>query len=113
MKYLLIFLLSINLAHAKTESDYVKEWCVHGEVEYRLPDKTRVDCLTEFAIEFDYPHKWAEAIGQALHYGVQTNRRGGIVLIMRKQSDLKYWKRMQDIIWQYRLPIQTYMMWVK
>ena len=35
------------------EADYVNEYC-EGKIEYRLPDKTRVDCLTdEYAIEFD------------------------------------------------------------
>jgi hypothetical protein len=38
------------------ESDYVEYYCQqwHGQIEYRLPDRTRVDCLTETqAIEFD------------------------------------------------------------
>ena len=51
------------------EADYQKEWCQHrgGLVEYRLKDKTRVDCLTlTHAIEFDFANKWAESIGQFL-----------------------------------------------
>ena len=43
------------------EKDYQREYC-KGIMEFRLPDRTRVDCLTEdHAIEFDFGKKWAEA----------------------------------------------------
>ncbi|WP_171018846.1 hypothetical protein ACONUD_00725 [Microbulbifer harenosus] len=51
--------------------DYQLPWCetAGGVAEYVLPDRTRVDCLTEtHAMEFDFAPKWAEAIGQALYY---------------------------------------------
>ena len=111
----LIFAASLKPAQANglKEKDYQNFWC-EDQIEYRLPDKTRVDCLTpDFAIEFDYARKWAEAIGQAIHYGMQTDRRPGIVLIIEKDSDMKYWKRMQDIIWYYHLPVQTWMVRAK
>ncbi|MCK4758833.1 MAG: hypothetical protein KAT69_02225 [Candidatus Aminicenantes bacterium] len=63
------------------EKDYQQEYC-KGIMEFRLPDRTRVDCLTEdHAIEFDFGKKWAEAVGQSLHYAAHTGRRAGIVLI--------------------------------
>ena len=39
----------------KHEKHYQAEWCAdRGVTEYVLPDRTRVDCLTEkHAIEFD------------------------------------------------------------
>jgi hypothetical protein len=32
----------------RAEKKYQQIWCDHaqGDVEYRLPDKTRIDCLT-------------------------------------------------------------------
>ncbi len=67
------------------ERDYQKAWCdAHsGTMEVVLPDKTRIDCLTEtHAIEFDFAPKWAEAIGQSLHYAAVAGKRPGVVLIM-------------------------------
>jgi len=71
-------------ALALSEADYVARWCEgRGQVEYVLDDRTRVDCLTpEFAVEADFGHKWAEAIGQALYYGHMTNRQPGVLLIV-------------------------------
>jgi len=37
---------------------------IHQNKEDRLPDKTRIDCLTTtHAVEHDFGSKWAEAIG--------------------------------------------------
>lgn len=66
------------------EKMYQREWCnaVGGQMEVVLEDGARVDCLTrDYAVEFDYAHKWAESIGQALYYGIMTKRRPGVVLI--------------------------------
>ena len=34
------------------------------------------------AIEFDFAEKWAESIGQALHYSFMTGKRAKVVLIL-------------------------------
>lgn len=83
--FVLLLLLSINVHAAERESYYVDEWC-HGKgaTEYVLPDRTRVDCLTEnFAIEFDWGYNWAESIGQSLYYGIMTERTPAVVLLLR------------------------------
>ncbi len=70
--------------HKHFEKEYQKYWCSNnnGLIEYKLPDKGRVDCVTEtHAIEFDFASKWAEAIGQSLYYGNQLKKIPGIVLI--------------------------------
>lgn len=70
----------------ESEADYVAHYCQQwkGQIEYRLPDRTRVDCLTDtHAIEFDWCHKWAEGIGQALYYSKVTGRAPAIVLICK------------------------------
>ena len=74
-----------------------------------LPDQTRCDCLTQtHAIEFDFGTKWAEAIGQSLYYSFQTGKKAGVVLILEKGSDRKYWIRLNSVIQHYKLPIDTW-----
>lgn len=78
-----VFPQSIALAgHAKPEKWYQEKWCSgRGRMEVVMPDKTWCDCLTRHnAVEFDFGKKWAEAIGQSLHYARHTGRRAGIVL---------------------------------
>ena len=109
---LLLLLILCNTAHSKSEKEYQTEWCTDGFIEYRLDDNTRIDCLTkDYAVEHDFARKYHEAIGQSLHYALKTGKRPGIVLIMKSQSDIKYWDRMQQIILKYNLPIQTWQMW--
>lgn len=93
------------------EKWYQERWCVEndGQVEVVLPDKTRCDCLTDtHAIEFDFGSKWAEAIGQSLYYSIQTGKRAGVVLILEKEADRKYWIRLNTIIEHFGLPIDTW-----
>lgn len=77
------------------EKDYVQKYC-KGEIEYTLSDRTRVDCLTdEFAIEYDWAHKWAESIGQSLYYAHMTGKKPAVAIIMKSPEDEKYIKRIQ------------------
>lgn len=78
-------------------------------MEYVLPDKTRCDCMTgTHAVEFDFGVKWAEAVGQALHYAAHTGKRAGIVLILEGKEDCKYLIRLNFIIQRYELPIDVW-----
>ncbi len=82
------------------ERDYQERWCAErgGKTEYVLPDRTRVDCLTDdYAVEVDFARKWAEAVGQALYYGRRTERKPGIVLIMESDSDRRFFNRLMTI----------------
>lgn len=90
------------------ERDYQLSHC-KGKVEHVLPDRTRVDCLTDtHAIEYDFARNWAEAIGQSLHYAFQTNERAGVVLILVQEDEYKYWIRLNSVIDHYKLPIDTW-----
>lgn len=83
-------------AHTYPEKYYQNKWCSkwNGNAEYILPDKTRVDCLTKnYAAEFDFAPKWAEAIGQSLYYSKITGKQAAIILIIEKESDFKYFER--------------------
>ena len=97
-KLLTWMLLAVSgAAQAATEADYVHAWCPaqpgYLEIEHRLPDKTRIDCLTEtMAIEVDWAKKWAEGVGQAIYYGSMTGKRAGVALIMG-EGEIRFYYR--------------------
>ena len=81
----------------KKERDYVKEYC-HGNIEYELPDMTRVDCVQDgYAIEFDWGKKWAESIGQSLYYAKVTGLKPAVAIIMKSPNDERYIERIQRV----------------
>lgn len=83
----------------------------HGQAEAVLEDQTRADCITAtHAIEFDFGKKWAESLGQALYYSLQTGKRAGIVLILENPKDRKYFIRLNSTIERFGLPIDTWEM---
>lgn len=97
--------LCLTLPALAAEKDYVQAYC-EGQIEVVLEDRTRVDCLTEtHATEYDFGRKWAEAIGQALHYASHTGRRAGIVLIVESGADERGVKRARNVVSHYGLPI--------
>jgi len=90
---------------------YQEKWCDerNGRTEVVLPDRTRCDCVTEtHAIEFDFANKWAEAIGQALHYSRMTGKRAGVVLILESEKDKACLERLNDIVEHFNLPIDVW-----
>ncbi|MCP4751214.1 MAG: hypothetical protein GY866_09990 [Proteobacteria bacterium] len=94
------------------EKYYQKIWCDqnNGIAEYRLKDKTRVDCLNNtHAVEVDFGKKWAEAIGQSLYYSLQTGKKAGILLIVDDPKERRFWIRLNSTIEHFKLPIDTWM----
>lgn len=82
------------------EGDYVNQWCTPnvGKREFVLIDNTRVDCLTkDYAIEFDFAHKWAESIGQSLYYGKMTGKSPAVAIIKKSPTDYKYIMRIKKV----------------
>lgn len=108
---LFFFQIPTLSAHTHMEKEYQFKWCSlnNGNIEYKLPDSTRIDCLTsEYAIEFDFASKWAESVGQSLFYAMSTNKKPGIVLIMENpEKDEKYLKRLQKLANTYNIKIWT------
>lgn len=97
--------------HIHPEKYYQEKWCSEksGKTEVVLPDRTRCDCLTKtHAIEFDFGSKWAESLGQSMYYSIQTGKSAGIVLILEKPSDYKYWIRLNTVIAENNLKIDTW-----
>jgi hypothetical protein len=61
---------------------------VSGQAEYRLPDGSRVDILTDHeAIEVEWSDKWPESIGQSVYYGIATDRQPCVWLLLRGDHD--------------------------
>ena len=57
-----------------------------GQEEYRLPNRKRIDILTnEYAFEVDWVSKaWSEGVGQALHYALMTGKKPGVIVLIDK-----------------------------
>jgi len=91
------------------EIAYQRAWCgsQNGEREYRLKDNTRVDCLTkDYAVEMDFAYKWAESIGQSLHYARMTGQRAMVILIITNEDrDRKHVNKVKKMIAHFGLPI--------
>ena len=96
--------------HNHSESSYQHAWCsLHkGIEEYENKDKTRVDCLTDTnAVEFDFANKWAESIGQALHYQLMTGKRAKVVLILEEPcSQMVYYNRVKRLASLYNFDVE-------
>ena len=92
-------------SHKHNEASYQQAWCSmhNGITEYENADKTRVDCLTSVhAVEFDFARKWAESIGQALHYGIMTGKKPMVVLILENpKKQMCYYERVKRIAEKY------------
>lgn len=113
MLRLLFFIVFITLVlqakHLHKEKIYQEHFCKQfgGITEYRLKDRTRVDCLLDdYAIEVDFAQKWAESIGQSLYYASQTSRKAAVLLIMEDlQKDEKYLYRLKDVSQKHNIDI--------
>jgi hypothetical protein len=111
IKVLLFLLLALTLQakHINKEKVYQEHFCKQfgGVSEYRLKDRTRVDCLlNDYAIEVDFAKKWAESIGQSLYYASQTSRKAAVLLIMEDpQKDQKYLHRLKDVSQKHGIEI--------
>ena len=88
---------------------YQERWCTKYIESPDVSVSDQYDCLSEkYVLEFDYADLWYESIGESLHYALQTGRKAGIVLIMEKESDMKYWIKLKKTIEHYRLPIDIW-----
>lgn len=85
-------LLLCTGVRAQPESQYIKVLADHlsGDQEVSVPGG-RIDILTtDYAIEVERAPKWKNSIGQALWYGLQTNKTPGIILLVQSPGQRKY-----------------------
>ncbi|MEZ0137337.1 MAG: hypothetical protein AB9Q22_10075 [Candidatus Reddybacter sp.] len=104
-------LLGFSGSAQALEADYAEPWCAAngGVNEKVLTDRTRVDCLLpRYAVEVDFAPKWAEAMGQALHYGRMTQRTPAVLLILKKPSDVRFAKRLQADAKHWDVPLEVW-----
>ena len=113
-KYLFILLLT-GIGHAEekkfSESYYRDAWAKSnkGTTEVQMGDKTRCDVITKtHAIEVEWANKWTEGIGQALWYSFQTNKKAGIVLILKDEDEHKHLRKLQSLIKAKNLDITVW-----
>ena len=112
MKWILSIIFLVPIIVNAGEREYQEAFCsgIGGQAEIVLSDRTRVDCLTDtHAIEVDYARKWAEAIGQSLHYAKMTGKAPGISLIIDSDKEQRYLDRLYGTINRWHLPIQVWL----
>ena len=105
------FLFSLCLSAKQSERFYQEKFAkeIDGQVEVIMKDGTRCDILTStHAIEVDFARKWAEAIGQCLHYSFHTGKKPAVALIVLDPSDNKYINRVKQISSDFNLDIEIY-----
>ena len=99
-----------NPVHKHNEASYQKAWCKehNGIEEFENEDYTRVDCLTDkHAVEFDFANKWAESIGQALHYQKMTGKKAKVVLILDNEKEQKvYYERVKVLGKKHKFDVE-------
>ncbi|BCD59608.1 hypothetical protein NitYY0814_C0359 [Nitratiruptor sp. YY08-14] len=108
LSIILILLSSLHAKHLHKEKVYQKIFCnkVHGQMEYRLPDRSRVDCLTSnYAFEVDFGRKAFESVGQALYYAMMTGKKPGIVLIQETRRDNRYIGKIKRLAKKYGIAV--------
>ena len=78
-------LAGAKAAFAKSEHEYQATLCADMERSVFIQKSgTQADCVSaDLAIEIDFSGKWAEAIGQAMHYAAVLRRKIGIILICK------------------------------
>ncbi|MBC2594927.1 hypothetical protein H5P28_11730 [Ruficoccus amylovorans] len=103
------FVLQCAVCAGTEPEAFYAEWAanqLHASREVVLEDRTRCDLLTEdYAIEIDFAPKWAEAVGQSLHYASMTGRRAAVILILTRPGDTRYVQRVRRMVAHYNLPL--------
>jgi hypothetical protein len=107
----LCLLSSSNALAVENEDYYNRLFCTEmgGQAEYVLPDRSRVDCLTNtHAFEADWAQglKVYESIGQALYYSAETRRQPGILLLIKNKNSERYIRKVKRVIEAFNLPIK-------
>jgi len=99
---IMLVLFSVSMFSQTKESEKYYQLAfadiVDGKTEVVLSDRTRVDVLTEtHAIEVDFAAKWAESIGQALHYEGMTGKKAGVLLVIKGYEEERFVERLMGV----------------
>ena len=103
-----LLIVGCSQKHHK-EKYYQAKLCdeLDGVMERRLPDYTRIDCLTDqYAIEVDFSKKWAESVGQALYYALMTGKKPAVGFIVGKgRKEKRRLERLKRLADKYKIRI--------
>lgn len=68
-------------------------------IRNRLTNTLGVLFITDtHAVEFDFANKWAESIGQALHYQLMTGKKAMVILIIEEpKKEMVYYSRVKKL----------------
>ena len=93
------------------------QWSAHlagqmgGQAEARTPDGSRVDILTEdtaWEVDWCASGKWSQGIGQALYYGLATNRKPGLILLQKDPTkERRYYLRALVVCARYGITLRV------
>jgi len=108
--------VSNTLSEVPTNNATELEWTKYiaesknGIHQYVCPDQSRVDVLTdEYAYEVEWANKWKEAPAQAVLYGMLTNKKPAIILLMKgKSSDKIYYLRCLAVCGKIGIRLETH-----
>lgn len=90
-----LLLLVVASAGGETETEVTSSLAekYDARTEVVLRDGSRVDLLNKtHAIEADWAHKWAEGIGQSIHYSLITGKKPGLLILTRNPE--KDWRHL-------------------
>ena len=82
--------------------------CEGLKQEVRTKASTYVDCVSDtHAIEIEATQDWAEAIGQSLHYAVETGKRAKVLFFCEREDSvcLRHRLTFESTIAAHNLPI--------
>jgi hypothetical protein len=115
MKKLIIFIGMLLITaclfsqERQRESYYQQRFAeaVNGETEVVLSDRTRVDIVTDtHVIEVDFAEKWAESIGQSLHYeGMMATKKAGVLLVIEGKNEERFLDRLVGVAAKHGIDI--------
>lgn len=75
-------------AYAVSEKEVQAVICEGMRQGVRTESGTYADCVSDIhAIEIDWTGNWKEALGQALHYGSALDKKSGIYLVCREDTE--------------------------
>jgi len=110
----LIYLISTTV-YAQSEDYHLNKWCKARSDFITTERRVKagyVDCLlTDYAIEFGFAHKWKEDIAQARWYALQTGKKAGMVMILKKPTDTKYFEYVMEYLQFYNGDSQPIKIW--
>ena len=103
---LLLLCTPVIAQHKQLEKPYQEKWCNEHQGQYETSQNR---CLTTtHTVKFSIAEQWREALGQTLHDSIRTQKKPGIVLILKKPNDNTFLSKLKTTIKYHKLDIDTW-----